>query len=79
MKILFLNNILKTKRKYGKGPEEICSQLNLWRSLNGEFVSSKLNLTSFAYNLSYFYLCGSGSIFRIRIRIQKVAEYVVMI
>ena len=38
---------------------------------NGEFWS--FNLASFASNLSYFYLCGSGSVFWIEVHI--VAEY----
>ena len=34
-----------------------------------------LNLTSFAFILLYIYMCGSGSVFHIRIRIQKASEY----
>ena len=34
-----------------------------------------LNLISFAFILYYFYMCGSGSVFRIRIRIQEAPEY----
>ena len=36
-------------------PEEICSQSSL------EMVTFCLNPTPFASNLSYFYLCGSGT------------------
>ena len=34
-----------------------------------------LNLTSFAFILPYIYMCGSGSVFHIRIWIQKASEY----
>ena len=33
------------------------------------------NLTSFAFILPYIYMCGSGSVFHIRIWIQKASEY----
>ena len=35
-----------------------------------------LNLTPLVSFLSYFYMCGSGSVFWIRIRIHKAPEYV---
>ena len=34
-----------------------------------------LNLTSFAFILTYICMCGSGSVFRIRTRIQEAPEY----
>ena len=50
--------------------EEIFSQLSL------RMVTFFFKRTPFAStNLSYFYLCGSGSVFRIRIPIYKAPEY----
>ena len=53
-------------------PDEIFRQLSL-RMAN--YLLFKFNLTPFASNLSYFYLCGSRSMFRIQIQIDKVVEY----
>ena len=41
-------------------------------SLNCEFC---LQSYTFASNLSYVYMCGSGSVLGLRIRIHKVADY----
>ena len=38
-------------------------------------LNLKLNLVPFASILSYIYICGSGSVFGIRIRIHKAPEY----
>ena len=48
-------------------PNEIFTLLSL--------LIVNLYLKSFASILFYFYMCGSGSVFRIRIRIQKAPEY----
>ena len=50
-------------------PKEIFNQMSLW------IVIYILNLLSFAFILSYIYMCGSGSVFGIRIRIQEAHEY----
>ena len=49
--------------------EEIFIQLSL------RIVNFCLNLTHFATHLSYIFMCGSGSVLGIRIRIQKAPEY----
>ena len=51
-----------------KAPENVFS-------LNGEFLSSILHLLPLIYSI--FTMCGSGSVYqrRVRIRVQKVAEY----
>ena len=48
-------------------PKEIFNQLSLW------IVIYILNLTSFAFILSYIYMCGFGSVFRIQT--EKAPEY----
>ena len=48
-------------------PEEILSV----ESLNGEFFSHLAPVASVASNLFYFYLCGSRSVFWLRIRIHN--------
>ena len=40
-----------------------------------ELLSNILNLTFFASILTYICMCGSGSVFRMRIRIQEAPEY----
>ena len=50
-------------------PVELFSQLCLWWWIN------VLYLTPFASILSYIYMCGSGSLLGIWIRIQKAPEY----
>ena len=40
-----------------------------------ELLIHILNLTSFASILTYICMCGSGSVFRIRIQIQEAPEY----
>ena len=61
-------------------PKEIFTQLSLWIvnfyvKVVSELWIFILNLISFAFILFYIYMCGSGSVFLIRIRIQKAPEY----
>ena len=57
-------------------PEEIFSQLCLWMPVNFCLQVQSYSYTFCLYFiLQYFYLSGSGSAFRLRIRICKVAEY----
>ena len=48
-------------------PKEILWVSELWIYI--------LKFTAFAFILSYIYMCGSGSVFGIRIRIQEAHEY----
>ena len=50
-------------------PEELFSQSSLWK------VNLCLKSSTFCLILSYIFLCGSGSVFGIRIRIHKAPEY----
>ena len=53
----------------------IRTNCNLKKFLSSELLINILNLTSFASILTYICMCGSGSVFQIRIRIQEAPEY----
>ena len=61
-------------------PKEIFTQLSLWIvnfyvKVVSELWIFILNLISFAFISFYIYMCGSESVFLIRIRIHKAPEY----
>ena len=51
------------------------SPLEIFSQLSHLIVNLYLKSPPFVSILSYLYMCGSGSVFRIRIRIHKAPEY----
>ena len=54
---------------------KLLEQTDLKKLLSSELLIYILNLASFASILTYISMCGSVSVFRIRIRIQEAPEY----
>ena len=72
--------VINYERKIKNNFRKKCPQKYLflkvseWR-IRAYIITYVFNLTPFAKNVSYIYLCGSGSLFVIRIRIHKGPEY----